>query len=123
MAAIEAALTRAHHSDEAVQSSGSSMGSCLAIGHLDYDTPARCLIGEAAEPGASAAHIYHWVMVSDFAARSTRVLFHSDCPEATRHAVSSHSARMARTRCNVLSPARRAMRSETKPPFQSPCTL
>jgi len=88
MAAIEAALAGAHHSDEAAQSSD-SMGSCLAIGHLDYDTPARYLIGETAEPGASAAHIYHWVMVSDFAARSTRVVFHSDCPEATRHAVSA----------------------------------
>ncbi|MBT7312755.1 MAG: hypothetical protein HN845_04260, partial [Halieaceae bacterium] len=40
MAAIEAALAGAHHSDEAAQSSD-SMGSCLAIGHLDYDTPAR----------------------------------------------------------------------------------
>jgi para-aminobenzoate synthetase component 1 len=65
------------------------MGGCIAIGHLDYDTPARYLVGEAAEPGASAAHVYHWVMVSDFAAHSTQVVFHPDCSEATRRAVSA----------------------------------
>jgi len=88
MAAIEAALAHAHQSDDAAQSS-LSMGGCIAIGHLDYDTPARYLVGEAAEPGASAAHIYHWVMVSDFAAHSTQVVFHPDCCDATRHAVSA----------------------------------
>jgi para-aminobenzoate synthetase component 1 len=88
MTAIEAALAHAHHSDETAQTSG-SRGSCIAIGHLDYDTPASYLIGRDAKTGASAAHIYHWVMVSDFAARSTQVVFHPDCSEATRHAVST----------------------------------
>ena len=86
MDAIEAALAHAHHPDDAAQSS-LSMSGCIAIGHLDYDTPARYLVGEATEPGASAAHIYHWVMVSDFAAHSTQVVFHPDCCDATRHAV------------------------------------
>ena len=88
MEAIESALAHAHRSDEAAQSSD-NMGGCIAIGHLDYDTPARYLVGEAAEPGASAAHVYHWVMVSDFAAHSTQVVFHPDCSEATRRAVSA----------------------------------
>jgi len=88
MAAIEAELAQAHHSDKTAQSSN-NMGGCIAIGHLDYDTPARYLIGEAAEPSASAAHIYHWVMASDFTARSTQVVFHPDCSEATRHTVTA----------------------------------
>ena len=87
MAAIEETLNQAYGSDPAAPSFEGVNG-CIAIGHLDYDTPARYLIGDATVPCASAAHIYHWMMVSDFAAHSTHVIFHPDCPRATREAVS-----------------------------------
>ncbi len=90
MAAIEEALALAHaHRSDLARQSADGAGGCIAIGHLDYDTPARYLVGDAVVPCASAAHIYHWMMVSDFAARSTQVIFHPQCSEATRHAVSA----------------------------------
>ena len=86
MTAVEEELAQASRSEPAAASAGRWTG-CIAVGHLDYDTPASHLMGDAAAPCASAAHVYHWLMISDFAARATKVIFHPGCPVATRHAV------------------------------------
>ena len=88
MTHVERALADARE-DSPVLGAAALFNGSLIVGNLDYDTPARRLAQLTPTPSHAFAGLYHWVLVTHVESSTTEVLYHPQCPVATRRQVQS----------------------------------